>query len=215
MQDALGFGVGNRHRLLVGAEEAGDLRRVLDQVIDFVGQVHLHQHVAGEELALGVDLAAAAHLGDLFLRHQDLFEMIGEAALLGLLADRIRDLVLEVRIGVDDVPALGLAGVACRSRLSCRCAVSLNPVLVSSSSVRRCRARSVTAMRITWSATRKKTDAIATMTKTMAVVIAVSLREGQVTLLVSSRTSCRNLNGEVAINDSFQLSFPTRPTGII
>src|SRR5262245_7666433 len=37
------------------------------------------------------------------------------------------------------------------------------------------------------------------MTNTMAVVIAVSRRDGQVTLRVSSRTSWRNLNGDVAI----------------
>src|SRR6478735_2632886 len=37
------------------------------------------------------------------------------------------------------------------------------------------------------------------MTNTMAVVIAVSRRDGQVTLRVSSRTSCKNLNGDVAI----------------
>ena len=72
-----------------------------------VGEVHLHQHVAGEKLALGIDLAAAAHLGDLFLRHQDFIEQIGEAALLGLIADRFSDLVLEIRVGVDDVPAFG------------------------------------------------------------------------------------------------------------
>src|SRR5262245_34719059 len=54
-------------------------------------------------------------------------------------------------------------------------------------------------MRINWSATRKKTEAIATMTNTIAVVIAVSRRDGQVTLRVSSRTSWRNLNGDVAI----------------
>jgi hypothetical protein len=77
-------------------------------MVDLVGQIHLHQHVAGEELALGLDLAATARLGDLFLRHQDLADMLGEPALLGLLADRIRDLVLEIRIGVDDVPALRL-----------------------------------------------------------------------------------------------------------
>ena len=42
---------------------------------------------------------------------------------------------------------------------------------------------------------RNRTDAIATMTKTMMVVIGVSRRVGQVTLWVSARTSCRNLNG--------------------
>src|SRR5262249_53966673 len=40
------------------------------------------------------------------------------------------------------------------------------------------------------------------MTNTMAVVIAVSRRDGQVTLRVSSRTCWRNLNGDVAIQYS-------------
>jgi hypothetical protein len=44
------------------------------EVVTLVGQVHLHQHIAGKELALGVDLAAAPDLGDLFLGHQDLLE---------------------------------------------------------------------------------------------------------------------------------------------
>jgi hypothetical protein len=42
--------------------------------------------------------------------------MFRQAALLGLLADGIRDLVFEIRIGVDDVPALGLGR---RRRGSC------------------------------------------------------------------------------------------------
>jgi hypothetical protein len=46
-----------------------------------------------------------------------------------------------------------------------------------------------------WSANRKKTAAIAVMMKTMAVVIAVSRRDGQVTFWPSARTSCKNLNG--------------------
>src|ERR1044072_5159633 len=54
---------------------------------------------------------------------------------------------------------------------------------------------SVTPMRITWSARRKNTAASAAKMNTIAVVIPVSLREGQVTLLVSCRTSWANLNG--------------------
>ena len=53
----------------------------------------------------------------------------------------------------------------------------------------------VTTNRMIWSASRKKIDATATMTNTMAVVIAVSRRVGQVTFWASARTSCRNLNG--------------------
>jgi hypothetical protein len=51
-----------------------------------------------------------------------------------------------------------------------------------------------------WSATRKKIYAIATITNTMAVVIAVSRRVGQVTFWASVRTSCRNLNGLIAMS---------------
>src|SRR5579871_6065024 len=42
-------------------------------------------------------------------------------------------------------------------------------------------------------------EAAATITNTMMVVIVVSRRVGQVTLAVSERTSCRNLNGLKAI----------------
>ena len=103
--DALGLGIGDRHRLLVGAEKAGDLRRILDQMVDIVGEVAAHQHIARKELALRIDLAAAAHLDDLLGRHEDFFEFVGEAALRRLLADGFGDLLLEIRIGVDDVPA--------------------------------------------------------------------------------------------------------------
>src|ERR1700736_2966358 len=42
---------------------------------------------------------------------------------------------------------------------------------------------------------RKNTEVTATMTNTMAVVMAVSRRVGQVTFWASARTSCMNLNG--------------------
>src|ERR1700730_17443651 len=42
---------------------------------------------------------------------------------------------------------------------------------------------------------RKNTEVMATMTNTMAVVMAVSRRVGQVTFWASARTSCKNLNG--------------------
>src|SRR6478609_7684532 len=48
---------------------------------------------------------------------------------------------------------------------------------------------------------KKKTEASATITNTMIVVIVVSRRDGQVTLAVSLRTSCMNLNGLKAIVD--------------
>src|ERR1700755_3507802 len=51
------------------------------------------------------------------------------------------------------------------------------------------------------SAAKKKIEASATITTTMMVVMVVSRRVGQVTLAVSERTSCRNLNGLKAIVD--------------
>src|SRR5882757_6763801 len=57
-----------------------------------------------------------------------------------------------------------------------------------------------------WSAAKKKIEASATITNTMIVVIVVSRREGQVTLAVSVRTSCRNLNGLKAIVDDPRLT---------
>ena len=69
-----------------------------------VGQLHLHQHIAGEELALGVDLHAATDLDDILGRHQDLFKQAFHALADSLFADRLGDLLLEARIDVDDVP---------------------------------------------------------------------------------------------------------------
>src|ERR1700722_10357413 len=54
---------------------------------------------------------------------------------------------------------------------------------------------------MTWSEAKKKSEASATITNTMMVVMVVSRRVGQVTLAVSERTSCRNLNGLKAIVD--------------
>ena len=73
--DAGDFLLGDRHRLGAGAQEARHLRGVLDEVVGLVGELHLHQHVAREELALGVDLAAAADLDDVLGRHQDVGEV--------------------------------------------------------------------------------------------------------------------------------------------
>src|SRR3954463_12305455 len=169
-------------------------------MVGLIGELHLHQNVAREKLALGVDLAAAAHLNDLLLWHHDLVEQMIEVPLLGLLANGFRDLVLEVRVGLHDVPALGHV----------RNIRSLSHPPIPSTSV--------TRLRMTMSATRKNTEATATMTKTMAVVMAVSRRDGQVTFEASARTSCMNLNGlNLAIkwNPNRPCRRPIRPDGII
>src|SRR3984885_625623 len=103
--DPIRFNIGNRHRFLVRAQEAGHLGRVLDQVVGLVGEVAFDEDIAGKELALGVDLAPPAHLDDLLGRYEDFLELVGEAALARLLANGFSDLLLEVGIGVNDVPA--------------------------------------------------------------------------------------------------------------
>jgi len=91
-------------------QEARDLRRVLDQMIDIVGEVTFDEHIAGEEFAFCVDAAAATHFNDLFSRHEDFFKLVGKIALHSLIADRLGDLVLEIRVSVNDVPAGGHDG---------------------------------------------------------------------------------------------------------
>ena len=85
--DAVGLEIGIGIGFGCRPEEARDLRGVLDEVVGLVGQIHLHQHVAGEELALGIDLPAAANLHDLLGRDQDLVEQVGRALRRRLIAD--------------------------------------------------------------------------------------------------------------------------------
>src|ERR1700683_855504 len=59
---------------------------------------------------------------------------------------------------------------------------------------------------MTWSEAKKKSEASATITNTMMVVMVVSRRVCQVTLAVSERTSCRNLNGLKAILDAIRVA---------
>jgi hypothetical protein len=70
-----------------------------------VVQVHLDQHIAREELALALHFRTAAHLDDFLDRDHDLLDPLREALLLGLVADRLRHLLLEARIDVEHVPA--------------------------------------------------------------------------------------------------------------
>jgi hypothetical protein len=79
VEHARGLGVGDRLGLAVGAEEAGHLGRVLDEVIDVVVHLELGEHVAGHELAVGLDLLAALDLGDGLGRDLDLLDERGQA----------------------------------------------------------------------------------------------------------------------------------------
>src|SRR6185312_940704 len=98
---------GQRRRPRRGADEAGDARGVADRTPRLVVEVHPHEDVAGEDLALHLHALAVLDLGDLFGRHLDLEDVVlhverGDAALeVGL------HLVLVAGVRVDDVPVAG------------------------------------------------------------------------------------------------------------
>src|SRR6185295_9884175 len=140
---------------------------VLHQMPGVVVHLHLDQHVAREELALGHVLLAALHLDDLFHRHEDLAELVGHAGAIDPVLERALHRFLETRVGVDDVPAL--AHVFFQPRI--------NSYRTHSSVL---------------SLTHKKTAITTTKANTAAVVCIVSLRVGQTTFFTSATDSAAN-----------------------
>src|SRR3546814_3630284 len=102
VENARGFGFADRLRLAHRAEEARDLGRILDEVIDIIGHRQLGEDITGEEFAFGLNLLAALHLGDGLDRHLDRFDEFGETHAFGFGKHRIANLVLETRIGVNE-----------------------------------------------------------------------------------------------------------------
>ena len=185
LHDPLGLGIGDRRGARLAAQEAGHLRRVLHQVPRVVGQFHLHQHVAGKELALGGHLLATAQLHHLLGGHQHLVELVGQALLGGLFLDLLGDLLLEARINVDHIPTLRHDFVP-------------QPATPNS-------ARTPTPM--IWSMMKKKIAARVAMATTRPVVTSVSLRAGHVTLVASLRTSRTNRTGSKAKRITLPIRF--------
>src|SRR5215813_11930286 len=99
---------GEGHRLGPRAHEPRDLRRRAHEVPGVVGELHLHEEIAGEELLLDLDLLALPDLPHLLRRHHDPADHLGQAEDLGARLDRLRHLVLEPRVGVHDEPLLRL-----------------------------------------------------------------------------------------------------------
>jgi hypothetical protein len=100
------FGLGDRRRAVARAtDEAGDLAGVLDQVPGVVGHLHLDQHVAREDAALGDGLLAVLEFDHLFGGHQDAAELVLHAGAVDALAQVAFDGLLHAGVGVHDVPA--------------------------------------------------------------------------------------------------------------
>ena len=90
--------------------------------------MHLDQDVAWEEPPRGDDFLAAAHLHDILGRNQHFADVLLKFVRLDTLRERLCDLLLEARIGVDDVPTLGGdVGHAAPKRLRIHCTALFIP----------------------------------------------------------------------------------------
>ena len=78
-EDGADLLLGERNRIVAGAKEAGDARRVLDDVPEIVVELHLDQDVAGQEDALDGVLLAVAQLGDRLGRDHDAADAVLQA----------------------------------------------------------------------------------------------------------------------------------------
>src|SRR3954451_16819521 len=105
LEDAVDLAGGERHGLRAGADEPGHAGRVLDDRPRIVVQVHVHEHVAGEDALLGLHLLAVLRLDHLLGRHDDAAETHALPHRLDAVLQVGLDLVLMAGIGVDDVPA--------------------------------------------------------------------------------------------------------------
>src|SRR5579864_823986 len=164
-QDLVRFLVADRRGPLRRAtDEAEDLGHIAHQVPGLLVHFHLHQHVAGIELALALALLTVAHLDDLFGRHEDLAKALAESGALDALLERLGHAVLEIRVGVHDVPL----------QRHVQLPVPVNALVAHAS---------------TRSSTQKNTPAMITKPNTTSVVCSVSWRVGQTILRSSMRAS--------------------------
>ena len=93
-----------RDRLVARSKEAGNARRVLDDVPEIVVEFHLDQNVAGQEDALDGVLLAVAQFCDWLGRDHDAADAILQAEGHNAALERLAHLPLEAGVGVDDVP---------------------------------------------------------------------------------------------------------------
>src|SRR6266478_2507336 len=169
-QDALDLGQGERDGLGPGPDEAGHLGRRANEMPRIIGHLHLHQQVAGEELLLGLDPLALPDLAYLLVRYHHAADHVLEPENLRARLDRRCHLVLEARVGVDDVPLLGGGACACFAHFRMTPTIRASPT----STAPRYKAR------------------MRTTARTTAVDLITSARLGQFTRRNSAATSRKN-----------------------
>src|SRR6185369_15855176 len=140
-----------------------------------VGHVHLDEDVAGEEALRRHDLLAGAHLDDVLGRDEHVADLVLQAVRPDALLERFLHLVLEARVGVDDVPVFRGGVAHCRHAPT----PNLRMIQITRLSMPKSRANRYRP---------KKIDTRITTT----VVAYTSFCDGHVTRLSSLRTSLRN-----------------------
>src|SRR3954449_13380667 len=105
VERAVDLALRERDRLLRRADEAGHAGRPLHERPRVLVEVHVHEHVAGHGAALGLNLLAVLHLGDVLGGDHDLAHVALLAQRDHAVLEVLLDLVLVSGIGVDGVPA--------------------------------------------------------------------------------------------------------------
>src|SRR3954453_20691201 len=105
VQQAVDLGLGERDRLVGGADEPGHARRALDDLPGDLVEVHVHEPVGGHGPLLDRDLLVVLHLLDRLRRDDDLAHGARLVQGCDSVLEVLLDLVLVPGIGVDDVPA--------------------------------------------------------------------------------------------------------------
>src|SRR5215210_5457511 len=106
MQKPLHLGAAERERLLPGAHDLGDTRRLAHELPGRIVHVHVHEDVAGELTLDRRDLLAVFYLDDALGRDADLTEIPFQAHRVDPTLERGAHLVLVPRVCIYDVPLL-------------------------------------------------------------------------------------------------------------
>ena len=100
-----------RHRVDSGPHKAGDARRVAHHIPRLVVYYHFDKHVAGVDLFLLLDPAAAFNFDRVLCRHNHLEHFVGKAQRLYALSQVARYRVFIPRIGMYCIPCSAHTGV--------------------------------------------------------------------------------------------------------
>ena len=94
----------------LATQKAGHFRRGFYNLPGGVGHVHFRQHIAREEFTFGGGFFTATHFHNILRGHHHLLERFREALLSSGFQNGLRHFLLEARMGMNNIPALGFTG---------------------------------------------------------------------------------------------------------